>query len=521
MRVRLNNCLMNPMFSIAVIGMAVLFFFHEQTSIYYYLTIAQLFYVPLVVHTVATLKRWQKICIMCGQIVVVLLYFVDAGPITFILSIGYGVSMFAVFIAGIRRFMHRGFVHMEEIMIDIGLLYSMMAAVWYIAYVNKIQTGFTELITWLTAIHFHYSAILLCIVVGLIGRVIKAKYYTVASLIIATGPLVVAIGITFSRTIEILGVSFYVAAIFYVTASLLKMKHVVKFPILVAFLTLCFTIIWSFLYALSNFLQTDFVTIPDMLAFHGRLNCFLFGSAVTLAVVLFTPKTKFQGHTFPRSNLTSGHLNGQPHDGLIDRFSLFQKDVEFPTEITHFYEHTSQYRLHAIVKWSWWMKPFKRIYKWISTHMQQLNLPITAEQVEMHGNLFLVEDERDCRQRPRVWQRKIHEETVFTAIYSVHQENGQAFMNIALPLPNTTMHGILHVHSDGEKVWLTSDAAGDAGTYLAFRKWLIQLPLHEYFQIEAHAGKLKATHYMKVFGIRFLHITYAIQKKHENCIHEN
>ena len=61
-----------------------------------------------------------------------------------------------------KRFLQRGFTNTAEVMIDIGLLYMAMGGAWFFAHINGIATGFSPIITWLTAIHFHYSAFLLC-----------------------------------------------------------------------------------------------------------------------------------------------------------------------------------------------------------------------------------------------------------------------------------------------------------------------------------------------------------------------
>src|SRR5699024_4374339 len=71
--------------------------------------------------------------------------------------------LFTVYIAlfGIRRFLHRGFIQVEEFVIDCGFIFLSVGGIWFLAYEMEIDTGFSPLITWLTAIHFHYSAFLM------------------------------------------------------------------------------------------------------------------------------------------------------------------------------------------------------------------------------------------------------------------------------------------------------------------------------------------------------------------------
>lgn len=65
---------------------------------------------------------------------------------------------------------------------------------------------FTSDIVLLTAAHFHYSAFLLPLSAGLIGRKREksSKVYAAIMFIIVISPMTVAIGITYSRVFEFL-----------------------------------------------------------------------------------------------------------------------------------------------------------------------------------------------------------------------------------------------------------------------------------------------------------------------------
>lgn len=87
-------------------------------------------------------------------------------------------------------------------------------------------------------------------------------------------------------------------------------------------------------------------------------------------------------------------------------------------------------------------------------------------------------------------------------------------MNIALPLPHSSMIGILQLKASDGTLILTSEGEGDPGIYLAIGKTLFKLPLSENFIIqETREGKLAAHHNMKIFGIPFLKINYSIIQK--------
>ncbi|MBD5075376.1 hypothetical protein GUF45_27900, partial [Xanthomonas citri pv. citri] len=99
--------------------------------------------------------------------------------------------------------------------------------------------------------------------------------------------------------------------------------------------------------------------------------------------------------------------------------------------------------------------------------------------------------------------------------YSVYRSNGEGYMNISLPLPFSSMTGILKPYHHQEKLVLTSrrrkSRAGDEGIYLQTRAGTCPLPLSETFLIEAvHDNKLTAVHHMWLFGIKFLTVHYSI-----------
>lgn len=57
---------------------------------------------------------------------------------------------------------------------------------------------------------------------------------------------------------------------------------------------------------------------------------------------------------------------------------------------------------------------------------------------------------------------------------ATHENKGRAYMNIALPLPFSSMYGILVLHQKGHSLQLTSqklvDETSDAGIYLAIHQ---------------------------------------------------
>lgn len=515
MLVNLRRVLARPLTIVGIVCMTALILFNEPTSMYYYLTLAQLIFVPVIAEQLVLLKTWQRLIVAIGQLAVTILYFTQHDFLILFCVLAYLLSTLVVASHGVKRFLNRGFTNMAEIMIDIGLIYIVMGGLWFLAFHLQLNTGFSPIITWLTAIHFHYSAFILCITVGLIGRIHMTRYYKICCTIIASGPMLVALGITFSRVIEIISVSLYVIAIFSISFFVMKwsLPCLQGIFIRLAFLTLCFTIIWSFLYAYSNLTGSIIVDIPDMLDFHGLLNCLGFGITIVLAWSLFVPPTKQSDYTFPISKIRGGFSpTNKPSAGLVDDMGSYINKAEFPDLISEFYEQTTQFELTASVKWATWFKPFAFVYQFISRKMGQLNLPFSSKSIVMDGEIWQVNQSIDGREKPRVWHRSVNGEPVFNAIYSQHVGTSQTYMNIALPLPFSSMHGILQLSAKDRALYLTSDGQGDAGTYLAISTYVFKLPLHEYFIIKEKQGMLTATHDMKLFGLKFLHIDYEIRK---------
>lgn len=507
----------NPLSLLGVVLLCVTLFIGNEHSYFMYLTVAQLVFVPTVVQLIVRLKGWEQLILTLGMVAVTVLCFEPSAQLLAIFCAAlYFLATCIIAKKGLERFLNRGFINLAEIMLDAGFLYIAIGGAWYFAYIAQIDTGFSPIITWLTAIHFHYSGFLLCVSLGLFGRLYTRKLYRPIALIILSGPLLVALGITFSTVIEMASVTLYVLAIFI----LLIMTFQVRMPFIQAIsirLTigaLCFTIIWSFLYAYGNYSGQVIVNIPNMLDFHGKINCFVFGTFTVIGWAVNVPPSKQQAFTFPVSQIR-GELQavGDTHPGLVDQLSDFVDTKNLPESISHFYEQTADYRLFAFVKWRLWFKPFAFMYQWISRRMQQLNLPFNSDVVEMTGTIHLVDEHEDKREKPRVWKRAIANKTVFVAIYSKHTSHDKTYMNIALPLPFSTMMGILLLEEQGGALHLASRGAADAGVYLAIGRYTFKLPLEEHFIIQKKGDILIATHDMTIFGFHFLHIDYSIKLK--------
>ena len=383
------------------------------------LTVAQLVYVPIALRLVMVPGDW----FLRYYYYFAIPAYVSVGLLQMTTSKWDGLLagvylLFTVVIAcyGLARFLTRGFTRLEEFAIDIGLIYLALGGGWYFAYVVGIDTGFTPLITWLTAIHFHYSAFLLPIFVGFLGRLYKTTFYQVICTIIILSPMVVAIGITFSRWIELLSVILYMFGLYgllYLTWKTPFRNRIQKWFVRISFASLGMTIVFSLFYALGNGFGLVTVSIDFMLRFHGLLNCVFFALIGLIGWSLSVPGTTFSPPTFPVSTIRGKFsVENKPHTtGLVESMKVFELDSNtLSPKVIDFYENTTDYRLFSTVKWHTWFMPFALVYKLVSRKTQQINLPLHRNQTEMTGAIHSVDKELDGRESVRAWVRKIEDE---------------------------------------------------------------------------------------------------------------
>lgn len=527
------------LFSIVLFLVAV--FFGQDSPYLLMLTVAQVVYVPLTLQMIAIKNDWFSHYYVyfsnLASISVILIHITNQSRWDYLLAAIYLLFTCIVAAYGISRFFTRGFVRFEEFCIDIALLNLSIGGMWFFAHITNIDTGFSPIITWLTAIHFHYAAFLLPVFIGLLGRIYKPRFYSIAAGILLISPMILAIGITFSVWIEWVSVVFYIIGIYafiFFTLQVPFAHRLQKWLILLSFGSLGVTILFSFLYAFGRLTNDFSISIDFMLQFHGFFNCVLFALSGIIGWSIFVPPAKTEKWTFPVSKIRGTMVIGEKilpkirnqhafgsYSGLVDEMAIYEPAINLDTlspAIRNFYENTLDYRLYAEIRWENWFKPFAVIYRLISSLIQQINLPLSSIRIEMTGDILQINEELDGRTRPRAWVRKINHQVTFIALYSWHRTKERTYMNIALPLPWSSMIGILELNQIGNDLQLTSKKrqsnAADTGIYLAWNKNLLALPIQETFYIkETEDGRLSAQHKMWIFSIPFLKITYNIQPR--------
>ncbi|WP_404459063.1 YndJ family protein [Oceanobacillus kapialis] len=524
--------------AIGMIGLfLILTVFGTGPWYYLLLSIAQLVFVPLTLHLIGKKEqgffRILRYAAIAGLIAVFLLEMTQRTHWDAVLALFYLAFTVLVACYGAKRLLQRGFARFEEFMIDIGCMYLAIGGAWYFASVVQMETGFSPILTWLTGIHFHYASFLLPVFAGFLGRLKQNRFYKMAGIAILLAPILVAVGISFAVMLEFLGVILYMIGIY--SLIILAWKTSFSRPlqawlVRLSFSALGISILFSLCYAFGNMTGMFYVTIDFMLRFHGVMNGVLFAMAGLIGWMINCPDAHAGHRSFPVSWIRGERVIGEKiladtktehtYNGLVDSMHIYEPQIEgekLPNSVIDFYENTNEYRLFSQVKWHGWFKPFAWIYQHISKRMRQLNLPFSAKEVEMTGKITSVSETVDGRTKPRAWLRKVNEETVFVAIYSFHEGEGRTYMNIALPLPGSTMMGILALQNKHGNLQLTSKQQKDApqaGIYLAVGRQVIKLPLEETFVVgEEQDSSLRATHKMHIFSIPFLTIDYRIVHK--------
>ena len=118
----------------------------------------------------------------------------------------YGI----VALFGINRLLERGWTPLEETAIDSAFIYLFLGGFGFCFCSKTSIMHFSSDIILLTAAHFHYSAFLLPLSAGLIGRKREksSKVYDAIMFIIVISPMTVAIGITYLMVFEFLQCSY-------------------------------------------------------------------------------------------------------------------------------------------------------------------------------------------------------------------------------------------------------------------------------------------------------------------------
>lgn len=213
-------------------------------------------------------------------------FLLPAGALAGLLACGWLIFAGLVALLGIARLLDRSLGNAPERCIGAGLLLLPVGGLWLaLARFGAHPLGFGDTIVLLTAVHFHYAGFALLVLAGLAGRRLRlgapaarGTFRLVAAGIIAGVPLV-ALGITFSRQLEMLAVLLLVSSVlalaFLELLSVLPLieRRLARVLLAISALSSVATMLLAAGYALDGLVGLA-LTIPQMVLAHGAVNAF-------------------------------------------------------------------------------------------------------------------------------------------------------------------------------------------------------------------------------------------------------
>jgi hypothetical protein len=208
-------------------------------------------------------------------------------------------------VRALRGLIYRDLAGAGELAIAAGLAFPVIGSGWLVCDRLAIQPlGFSPLIVLLTAVHFHHAGFTLPISAGLLTRTDVAGPWRITALAVVVAVPLVAIGITASPLIELVGSWLTAAAAIGVALGLLARARTL--PTLPGLLSACAgacllaAMIFAASYALGEYRGAAWPDIASMINLHGAINALGFGLLGAWAWHLSPPPAP------ARSELTHG-----------------------------------------------------------------------------------------------------------------------------------------------------------------------------------------------------------------------
>ena len=209
------------------------------------------------------------------------------------------VAVLLALVATVRT-ARRGPWPLAETVIDAGLAYTAVAATALVLYHLGVTLWFSPVIVLLTAVHFHYAGFVLPVTTGLVGRCAVADadsvLYRPLAGVVAVGPAIIAVGISFSPVVELLAVGVFTATVAalggYIAIRIAPTRRRSQAVLLAASaLALPVSMLLALAYGVAAFTGRGFagLSISRMVSLHGTLNAFGFGLLATVGWRLSVP----------------------------------------------------------------------------------------------------------------------------------------------------------------------------------------------------------------------------------------
>jgi YndJ-like protein len=172
----------------------------------------------------------------------------------------------------------------EELSIAVGFIYLAVGGGWLVLWRSGIAImDFGEHVPLLTAIHFHFAGFASPILVGFVGRELRAAgsrlwpIYVAATSLAIVGPALVALGIAGVRAIEapaaaVLAAGTATVALLALAAVLRRLGGPASLLLAVSSSAALVAMTLAVLYAVGNPLGISAIGLEDMVRWHGTFN---------------------------------------------------------------------------------------------------------------------------------------------------------------------------------------------------------------------------------------------------------
>jgi len=517
-----------------------------------FLYISILVLLPIGLHVTDQTSKWIRL----------LKYFYPIAAASSVISYWYPIfswvwCVFTILLAlsGFARFIKQGGMYIEENMISFAWMYLAIGGIWFVAHAYDCSLmGFDSMIVLLTANHFHYASLFPLLFHGLLGRELKSQgkvltpLYKVAGVIMLVIPLFIAIGITYSRLMEVVGSVLFafslIAHAILVWKATFSIKRVVtKILLIVSSISVIMTILLSVIYAFGRWEGILTVSIPTMVMIHGSVNVIGFSVFGMIGYMMLPNKQHVPISSIPFSKIKGTLLIGRRFfqkqgvidqdvtvlpTGMVDSMDLFSSTFFNPSAIhpliRSFYENTIMYELDVVPHWHPLFYPFAKLYRKLSRRIEQMNFPVSTSdmKVEVESTILPLKDHIDGRTNVRAWIRteKSTKKAFYVAAYSTHTNNetGERYYNIFFPLPFGGMTSVLRItnfQDDGVRLTSlshTKHATEQQGVYGRIGSCHVRLPINETIDVWVEDNVIKACHHSWLFGFRCLTLNYEIRR---------
>jgi hypothetical protein len=249
------------------------------------LLLAPLVLHPLVLATVVddTIEpgrwwRWARWAQLPGAACLVAAFEVPVGPLAGLLALPWVAATALTALVGVRRVWRRTWADLHEVGLDAALLFVLVGATWAAASRAGLRPlGFSDVIVLLTAEHFHYAGFVLPALATLVARELGPRRWWPLPVVLVSGVVLTAIGITLSPVLEVIAASCVVGGgIGVATGQLLTARRTTSgwASLLLALsgMSLLFAMALAMLYAIGEARGLPWPSIPNMIVLHGTAN---------------------------------------------------------------------------------------------------------------------------------------------------------------------------------------------------------------------------------------------------------